>query len=325
MSNYNNYEYVCSQQEREENYKEEYNSSLDKTDFMYRRLCRSVSSSIQLARSLIGYIISEFPRDSYSLQPSDMQHKMLSYFVDSEKIMNPSSMSNSEWLEFIDDGSILYSRISNDTKEDNIRRAVAIVNSLLEHNYTNVTLMDGHGRIVFQILKELSRRGCDVNMYSFIIYELNEDVSWWQNSFLPKGVMIVHDDIVLCQLDNISGVVYLNFNDICYFDKTILRIFLLINKGCSLFVSWSVSYETLQEHTTSLYHFHNWISTMQQNPNNNLRSKFVSQHEHGSKIFYTFEICPFVAEPMNVQISSQSDTLCSYQSEKRRKIVIEDL
>jgi hypothetical protein len=102
-----------------------------------------------------------------------------------------------------------------------------------------VTLMDGHGRIIYNILRELQRRGRNVDEYEFDIYDLDDNVNAWHARFLPASTS-VHAVNIFRSRTRLRGLVYLNFCGIGSFvDETRRVMESLVGRGQHVFISFS--------------------------------------------------------------------------------------
>ena len=290
----------------------------DGEDFDWPELneCNEVIDNIEdddedaQTRGVIGHIINTFYREENHLQPSWTQHQLLSALVDSGRIFDPRELTNSEWLQVVGNGSILFDLVSDDARIDIIRRARAVVNALDYSGETHVTLLDGHGRVVYQILAELHSRGLDVNEYTFTLYDLDEDVDAWHRIFMPQSVRSICDDMLcsgrdrLRSPDQLPGVVYLNFCGIgnCVHQTEDMIRTLVGRQSRPVLVSYSTRGMS-QERMTPFRYFHQMTVGMMERPRNGIRTEFISEHGTGANHFCTFgffradELSPFEYDP----------------------------
>ncbi len=252
-------------------------------------------------RGILGHIINEYPRAGNRLQPSETQHQLVRELVESGRIYTLRNLTNSEWLDIIGDGSILFSLVTPEAREDIEYRACAVVNALCNSGETNVTLMDGHGRIVYQIMAEMRARGCsdeDLDRYTFTLYDLDEDVHAWHDTFMPSGVTAVHDDILCSDVntlrdpDELPGVVYLNFCGIgdCVEQTRDMVSALVRTHRRHVLVSYSIR-GVSRERITGLRDFHRQTHRMTTRPNRGMCSQFISEHGRGAARFVTYGFC----------------------------------
>lgn len=142
--------------------------------------------------------------------PSRNAQLLLRHLILNGIIQDLHQLTNSQWMEIIGDGSILYETcgVSN-LYEDHVQRAKELVNSLVMTGSNVLALMDGHGRIIWQVLIELKTRGLNINAYRFQIYDIDDDVNAWHYRFLPASCEIIPEDILI--QSNYPQVVYFNF------------------------------------------------------------------------------------------------------------------
>ncbi len=260
-------------------------------------------------RGILGHIINEYPRAGNRLQPSGTQHQLVRELVESGKIYILRNLTNSEWLNIVGDGSILFSLATSEARKDIEYRACAVVNALCNSGETNVTLMDGHGRVVYQIMAEMRARGCSdevLDRYTFTLYDLDEDVHAWHDIFMPSGVTAVHDDI-LCSAENtlrdpdeLPGVVYLNFCGIgeCVEQTRDMVSALVRTHRRHVLVSYSIR-GVSQERPTALRHFHLQTCRMTTRPEKGMYAQFISEHGRGAARFVTYGFCHMLALPFD--------------------------
>lgn len=261
-------------------------------------------------RGIIGHIIRSYPREGNRLQPSWMQHQLLTELVDSGRVFDPRDMTNLEWLEVFGSGSILFDIVSFEAGTDIATRACAVVNALDYSGETHVTLLDGHGRVVYQILAELKFRGLNVNDYTFTLYDLDKDVDAWHKIFMPKSVQSICDDMLcsgrdrLRSPDQLAGVVYLNFcgiGDCVHQTEDMIRA-IVCRQSRPVLVSYSTRGMS-QERITPFLYFHRMTLAMQARPRDGICSQFISEHGAGANYFCTFgfyradELSPFEYDP----------------------------
>lgn len=261
-------------------------------------------------RGIIGHIINSYPRKGNHLQPSWTQHQLLTELVDSGRVFDPRDMTNLEWLEVIGTGSILFDIVSPEAIADIVTRAKAIVNALDYFDETHVTLLDGHGRVVYQILAELHARGLNVNDYTFTLYDLDADVDAWHKIFMPKSVKSICDDMLcsgrdrLRSPDQLAGVVYLNFCGIgnCVHQTEDMIRALVSKQSRPVLVSYSTRGMSTERETPFSY-FYRMTLAMQARPRNGISSQFISEHGAGANYFCTYgfyradELSPFDYDP----------------------------
>lgn len=286
-----------------------YDSVLNTAEDLLNNFSTLSDNIIDYTRVMLTFIIKSTLRLDNLLQPSHMAHALLTHFVGTCKIINPHNLTNSQWLDLMADGNMLFNFIKDNTKYDQIIRANAIVDELITSSYTTVTLMDGHGRMVFNILKELCTRGYDINKYTFKLYDLDSNIVDWHHAFLPKSVESIWDDILcsssnkLKHIDELPGIVYFNF---CGIGKSIdalkNMLFKLTTNSKVVFLSWS-SRGSQSELNTPFITFQRMISRIQQKPFNNTQSVYISHHGWGANIFYTYKL--FSIKSVSITMLSQ--------------------
>jgi len=187
------------------------------------------NDSHAVTREMFQFIIKEFLDENNPLIPSKLAQYILKYFIDNHTkdfIIDPSKCTNSEWLELMGGGDILWGAFSArnecDAREDQKIRANAIADSLIETNSKNLVLLDGHGRIFYEILSSLKVKDTqNFNDYTFDIYEIDPNAHAWHLYFFPKSVTSYGQNIfhavkkftitpTIHQFTGL-GVLYLNF------------------------------------------------------------------------------------------------------------------
>ena len=140
------------------------------------------------------------------------------------------TMTNRQWVTALGDGTCLFKVTGKDQIIDQKTRAMEIVQRLLATNAHNITLMDGHGRMVYLIMAMLAAVGQNVDMYHFTIYETDKATHDWHDVFMPQNVTKINETIMpfvfrtnlgFCSTDSTLtrewdetfpvGVVYFNF------------------------------------------------------------------------------------------------------------------
>jgi hypothetical protein len=232
---------------------------------------------VRTSRRLINFIINDNLRDGNSLQPSEHSHMLLRHFVNSGQIINPRSLSNSEWMNLMGDGNGLFRNVLGSTREDQFLRARSIAQTLIETGNRTVSLMDGHGRIIYLILWHLRNQGVNIDDYRFQIFDLDNDVNAWHARFLPTSVTVLPQDIFANRAE-LQGVVYFNFCGIGDFvSQTRRTITDLVGQGRSVYLSFSRR-GINHEGDTPLACFYRRIIRSLSHPVGEMRGKFVSSH-----------------------------------------------
>jgi hypothetical protein len=228
-------------------------------------------------RTLLDHIINENLREENTLQPSENSQLLLRHFVNSGTILNPRTMTNRQWLNLLGNGNILFRSFQHSTINDQENRARSIAESLINSGETTVTLMDGHGRIVYLILYNLREMGQDVNNYRFRIFDIDDNVNAWHERFLPQSVTIHPHDIFAYNY-LLEGIVYFNFCGIRMFARsTILAIQRLVGQGRIVYLSFSRR-GIDPDDNTFLSKFYRFIIRCSNHPVRGINSEFISQH-----------------------------------------------
>ena len=260
-----------------------YRNALQRAEWVYE-IARTNDDAIVRTRHMIDYIIRDNPRGENPLQPSQNAQLLLRAFVMDGRIENPGDMTNSQWLNLMDNGDLLYHNIEERTRPDQIERANAIVDSLIQSGERVVTLMDGHGRIIYYILRELQRRNRNVDDYEFDIYDLDDDVNAWHARFLPVSTS-VHAVNIFRSRTRLRGLVYLNFCGIGSFvDDTRQVMERLVGRGQHVFISFSQRGASPRG-DTPLSAFIRDTTRMMTSPVNGISAQQVSRHD----LFFTYK------------------------------------
>lgn len=229
------------------------------------------------SRRLINFIINDNIREGNALQPSQHSHMLLRHFVNSGQIVNPGNMSNSEWMNLMGNGRSLFRSVLNSTREDQFLRARSIAQTLIETGENTVSLMDGHGRIIYLILWHLRNQGMNIDDYRFQIFDLDHDVNAWHARFLPTSVTVLPQDIFADRAE-LQGVVYFNFCGIGDFvGQTRGAIRRLVRQGRVVYLSFSRRGINPQGET-SLARFYRRIIRRTIRPVDGMSAEFVSSH-----------------------------------------------
>lgn len=119
---------------------------------------------------------------------------------------------------------------------DQFIRADRIVECATTQAKNKFVLLDGHGRLVFELLYCLFCREENMNDYSVTVYETDKTAHDWQQSFIP-GVH-KYDSIFNYKVES-HAVVYLNFSAL---DGQYTELLAFLNKwrGATIFVTFSV-------------------------------------------------------------------------------------
>ena len=148
---------------------------------------------------------------------------------DQVKILNKSSIKFSEidpklWLKIVwhNDGTFLFpsstsQKVRNNIIKDQMTRADAIVNYMIQNNIFKIRTMDGHGRFVMCLLNSLENHQVNINDYQIELIDINRNVTDWHKIFMPSNVKVITDqngngyNILESELDFSETCLYLNF------------------------------------------------------------------------------------------------------------------
>lgn len=259
-----------------------YRNALQRAEWVYD-VVRTNEDPVVRARHMIDYIIRDNPRPENPLQPSQNAQLLLRAFVADGRIANPGDMTNSQWLSLLGNGDSLYHNVEDRTRPDQIERARSIADSLIRSGQRVVTLMDGHGRMVYNILCQLRARGENVDDYEFDIYDLDDDVNAWHARFLPASTS-VHAVNIFRSRTPLRGIVYLNFCGIGSFvDETRRVMERLVGQGQHVFISFSQRGASPRG-DTPLSAFIADTARMMNGPVNGISAQQVSRHD----LFFTY-------------------------------------
>lgn len=107
-------------------------------------------------------------------------------------------MSASTWLNYCDTlgfkDNIFFEKDPN-VFEDQVKRAFHIAETFWRENYRILVLMDGHGRMLYRILRALQTWDIDIDNIQIYVVELDETTHEWHQHFFPCNVTSVKDDI----------------------------------------------------------------------------------------------------------------------------------
>ncbi len=106
--------------------------------------------------------------------------------------------TNTEWIQLMETAlDILFSGVNSTSskKEDQIERAKAIANLMaggearrIDDQRTTIILMDGHGRFLYLLMKELQTISEELlNRCKFFVYDINATVTEWHKKFFPRS------------------------------------------------------------------------------------------------------------------------------------------
>jgi len=79
-----------------------------------------------------------------------------------------------------------------------------------QNNMTNLKMMDGHGRMVYYVLKEFAKHN-NLDKLHIELYDIDDPVNEWHRLLFPqKYIKAIYENILDCQPDQ-TTCVYLNF------------------------------------------------------------------------------------------------------------------
>lgn len=172
-----------------------------------------IPQSLRLkAQQYIKYYQENQPKEN-RFMPCKLQCESLKKVLLNLNIKMPSN-----WYEFIDlwdYNNILYTITDNPlVMIDQQIRANKIIDKMQLQPTTNkqikITLMDGHGRMVLELLKVLQKKKYNLNNVYIRIIDIDPYVNQWHELCFPtKFTEVVHSDIYNEQ--NIYDLFYMNF------------------------------------------------------------------------------------------------------------------
>ncbi|VVU95447.1 hypothetical protein CPAV1605_1198 [seawater metagenome] len=213
-------------------------------------------------REMIKWIMANMQREDNPLMPDECEYVVLHQMLNS---MNMKDLSNSDWLDMLGDGNVLFDGLSNgdQVKEDQMIRAREIVEKMLHLGIKNLRTMDGHGRFIYCFLKVLQEKGLDVNEWTLDVVDLDERVNGWHRWFLPDGILVLSENIF--DMTDVDLAQTLNYFNFCGLHKQELELEMvikaIINNGGDVFLSWSVR-GGKPKRGTAVYEFALWVQKM---------------------------------------------------------------
>ena len=227
----------------------------------------------EYTRAIIRFIIEHFQRAENALMPSSLANLVLERFIAEERMINPSTLSNSEWYDLFSSWVMFAGQ--TDLQKTQQDRAFTIVERLTKSHTRKVSLFDGHGRMLTSILRELSRRNMNLDRYTFDVYEIDQHVQKWHELFLPKGMQKIHHTIFDGNLMD-GGLVYFNYcgiGDLHEITFTTMRD--LVRNGQDVFVSFSI--RGMKKHT-NFGKFYEQIQAMTRRAQDGISADNIAQH-----------------------------------------------
>jgi len=178
-------------------------------------------------------------------QPSQLQVDRLRIEIETGLLPRFNTLTNTQWLE-ANEGrgqgtdNPLFDGLRIDEIEDQVLRANSIAAEMVRTNDYRVTILDGHGRIIFLILRALRELNPEmVDRARFTIIDITRSVDQWHRLFLPASTTCYEDDF-FGDITRLTGIVYVNFCSIGPFASAFVRtIRELSQRGQTVFVSYS--------------------------------------------------------------------------------------
>jgi len=158
------------------------------------------------------YIIGDLRKDN-ALQASSEQIDNWKHFKTLLNINN-DKLSFTEWIDLLDNGlgGLFFGKLKNKLP-DQETRAKIVVDLLLKNNLYGLCLFDGHGRMIYCIIKELLSRNINPDNYYFYIFDIHLETHIWHNEFFPMKNCCNINDNIFNEYTHLSMncVYYLNF------------------------------------------------------------------------------------------------------------------
>ena len=151
-----------------------------------------------------------------------------------------NALSNREWLIALGPTPFLYWGLESVVLRDEEARALAIVEELSRTGQRHVTMMDGHGRMLHQILLCIRQRWPTIlDQFTFTVVDLDRRVHAWHELFFPRTVQNVCANLFDVP-DRLTGLVYFNFCSIGESaERLIASIQRLTENGQSVMLSYT--------------------------------------------------------------------------------------
>jgi hypothetical protein len=235
-------------------------------------------------REMIRWIIENLSRSENSLMPTEAQFVVLNHL---REMMEWTEFSNSEWLDLMGDGSILFDQLNAATSimQDQMDRADAVIDQMMHDNVRNLRTMDGHGRFLYCFLKRLQQRNQNIDEWTIDLVDIDNAVNGWHSWFMPEGVLVDDGNILdLTDIDLSATLIYFNFCGLQgQEDEVHEAIENIIEEGHHVFLSWSHRGGTIS-HTSPVYSFAEWTKKMR----NKRKSTYIANRGK----FFTYKFHP---------------------------------
>jgi len=141
------------------------------------------------------YIIGDLRKDN-ALQASSEQIDNWKHFKSLFNINN-DKLSFTEWIDLLDNGlgGLFFGKLKNKLPDQEMRAKI-VVDLLLKYNLYGLCLFDGHGRMIYCIIKEFIARNINPDDYYFYIFDIHLETHIWHNEFFPmKNCCNINDNI----------------------------------------------------------------------------------------------------------------------------------
>lgn len=111
-----------------------------------------------------------------------------------------STLSASDWVRFCEEESdfteTYLDSMGQNIIDDQLARAQAYAELFWMKNYSTIVLMDGHGRMLYTILKCLQHWDINIDQLDIYVVDLDPIVHEWHQLFFPNNVISLQDDII---------------------------------------------------------------------------------------------------------------------------------
>ena len=141
------------------------------------------------------YIIGDLRKDN-ALQASSEQIDNWKHFKSLFNINN-DKLSFTGWIDLLDNGlsGLFFGKLKNKLPDQEMRAKI-VVDLLLKNNLYGLCLFDGHGRMIYCIIKEFIARNINPDNYYFYIFDIHRETHIWHNEFFPmKNCCNINDNI----------------------------------------------------------------------------------------------------------------------------------
>jgi hypothetical protein len=133
----------------------------------------------------------------------------------------PNVFNTREWHDELwgDNGGALFQSLAHPNIaaifEDQMQRAEALVNRMIQSGRTSIYFMDGHGRFLLCFIHALIEAGQDPDEYEINIVEKDETCNIFHELFFPKNVYAINANVLNQLTESIGNdedaFFYLNF------------------------------------------------------------------------------------------------------------------